>query len=278
MSWAGFLERLPAQMQRYRRQAIAAADSAFAVDFEVVGGRNAAVENGGGAVMLVNQTAFGTIRYTLDGSEPDLRAKLYTAPLALKLGTVIRAAAFSTDGLPLAAVRTYEFSANTLLTRSSNQLEPCRGDNLRLRLPLTPNSPAIAPVYDVDLLHSCYIYPKALLSGVTTLRFDIARLARNFALANRKDQVKSYPAQTRFGELAVYQDRCESGPEMARIVLPDPAMSEARQSVETAIPSTLGEHDLCLIFTAPTNGPLYAIGEVKLVSFGAGPSHKRLGE
>jgi hexosaminidase len=117
-----------------------------------------------------------------------------------------------------------------------------------------------------------------LLSGVTTLRFDIARLARNFALANRKNQVKSYPAQTRFGELAVYQDRCESGPEMARIVLPDPAMSEARQSVETAIPSTLGEHDLCLIFTAPTNGPLYAIGEVKLVSFGAGKGHKRLGE
>jgi hexosaminidase len=60
------------------------------------------------------------------------------------------------------------------------------------------------------------------LSGVTTLRFDIARLARNFALANRKNQVKSYPAQTRFGELAVYQDRCENGLEMARLVLPDP--------------------------------------------------------
>jgi hexosaminidase len=265
MSWVGFLERLPAQMQRYRRQAIAAADSAFAVDFDVVGGRNAALENGGGAVMLVNQTAFGTIRYTLDGSEPDQRANLYTTPLALELGTVIKAAAFGADGLPLAAVRTYEFSANTLLTRSSSQLEPCRAENLRLRLPLTANSPAIAPVYDVDLLNSCYIYPKASLREVTTLRFAIARLARNFALANRKNPVKSYPAQTRFGELAVYQDRCESGPQMARIVLPDPATSEARQGVATAIPSTLGEHDLCLIFTARTSGPLYAIGEVKLV-------------
>jgi hexosaminidase len=117
----------------------------------------------------------------------------------------------------------------------------------------------------VDLLHSCYIYPKALLSGVTTLRFAIARLARNFALANRKNQVKSYPAQTRFGELVVYQDRCESGLVIARAILPDPATSEARQSVETAIPSTLGEHDLCLISTAPTNGPLYAIGEMRLV-------------
>jgi hexosaminidase len=265
MSWAGFLNRLPAQMQRYRRQAIAAADSAFAVDFQVVSGRNAALQNGGGAVMLVNQTAFGKIRYTLDGSEPNLQATLYTAPLALKLGTVIKAAAFSDDGLPLAAVRSYEFSTDTLLARSSNQLEACPGGNFLLRLPLTPNSPAMAPVYDVDLFHGCYVYPKARLSGVAALRFDIARLARNFALANHKNQVKSYPAQTRFGELVVYRDRCETGPEIARAVLPDPLTSDARQSVQTAIAPTPGEHDLCLMFTAPTNGPLYVLGEMKLV-------------
>jgi hexosaminidase len=233
----------------------------------VVNGRNAALENGGGTVMLSNQTAFGKIHYTLDGSEPNLKAKLYTAPLMLKLGTLIKAAAFSADGLPLAAQRSYEFSAATLLARSSNQLEACPGGSLGLRLPLTPNSPAMAPVYDVDLYHSCYVYPKALLTGVAALRFDIARLARNFALANHKNEVKSYPAQTRFGELVVYQDRCETGPEMARAVLPDPATSDARQSVQTAIASTStsGEHDLCLMFTAPVKGPLFVIGEVKLV-------------
>jgi hexosaminidase len=265
MNWAGFLTRLPAQMQRYRRQGIAAADSAFAVDFQVVNGRNAALQDGGGAVMLVNQTAFGKIRYTLDGSEPNLQATLYTAPLALKLGTVIKAAAFSDDGQPLAAVRSYEFSADTLLARSSNQLEPCPGGELGLRLPLTPNSPAVAPVYDVDLFHGCYAYPKALLTGVVALRFDIARLARNFALANHKNQVKSYPAQTRFGELVVYQDRCASGVEIARAALPDPVSSDARQSIQATIAPVIGEHDLCLIFTAPTNGPLYVMGGMKLV-------------
>jgi hexosaminidase len=268
MSWAGFLKRLPAQMQRYRRQGIAAADSAFAVDFQVVNGRNAALQDGGGAVTLVNQTAFGKIRYTLDGSEPNLESKLYTAPLALKLGTVVKAAAFADDGLPLATVRTYEFSADTLLARSSNQLEACPGGEFVLRLPLTPNSPAVVPAYDVDLFHSCYVYPKALLNGVASLRFDLARLARNFGLANHKNQLKSYPAQTRFGELAVYQDRCETGPELARIVLPDPVASQPRQSVETTIASTPGEHDLCLIFTAPTNGPLYVIDKMKLVRWG----------
>jgi hexosaminidase len=117
----------------------------------------------------------------------------------------------------------------------------------------------------VDLFHSCYVHPKALLNGVAALRFDIARLARNFALANHKNQLKSYPAKTRFGELVVYRDRCETGPEIARAILPDPATSDARQSVQTAIAATSGEHDLCLIFTAPVNGPLFVIGEMKLV-------------
>ena len=264
MSWAGFLDRLPAQMQRYRRQGIAAADSAFAVGFQVVNGRNAAVRSGAGAVMLFNQTAFGKIRYTLDGSEPNFQAKLYTAPLALAPGAVIKATAFSDDGLALAAVRSYEFSTASLLARSSNQLEACPGGNLGLRLPLTPNSPAVAPVYDVDLFQSCYIYPKAPLSGVRALQFEIARLPRNFALANHKNQVKSYPAHTRFGELAVYQDRCETGPELARVALPDPATSEAQQSIQAAIAPMPGEHDLCLIFTAPTSGPLYVIGEARV--------------
>jgi hexosaminidase len=265
MSWAGFLDRLPAQMQRYRRQAIAAADSAFAVDFQLANGRNAALQNGAGAVTLVNQAAFGKIRYTLDGSEPSLQSNLYTAPLALKLGPVIKATAFSENGLPLAAVRSYEFSTDTLLARSSNQLAACPGGDLGLRLPLTPNSPAVAPAYDVDLFHRCYVYPKALLNGVAALRVDIARLARNFALANRRNQLKSHPAQTRFGELVVYQDRCESGPEIARIVLPDPVTSDARQSVQAAIAPVPGEHDLCLIFTAPAKGPLYVIDGMRLV-------------
>ncbi|MFL6602710.1 MAG: beta-N-acetylhexosaminidase [Steroidobacteraceae bacterium] len=276
MSWAGFLERLPAQMQRYRQQGIAAADSAFAVDFQLGGtqladGRTAALQAGAGTVTLGNQTAFGEIRYTLDGSEPTASARLYTRPLLLKLGTVIKAATFSHDGGLLAAARSYEFSAATLLMRSSNQLQGCPGGDLGLRLPLTPDSPATAPVYDMDVFHSCYVYPKALLNGTGALGFDIARLPRNYGLANNysieeaKDQVKSYPARTPFGELVVYQDRCESGPEIARAALPDPASSDNRLSFQVPIAPVTGEHNLCFIFTAPTDGPWYVIDAVKLL-------------
>ncbi len=123
----------------------------------------------------------------------------------------------------------------------------------------------------MDVFHSCYVYPKALLNGARSLGFDIARLPRNYGLANNyslepaKDQVKSYPAQTPFGELVVYQDQCETGPEIARVPLRDPANSDNRQNLQTPIGPAVGEHDLCLIFTAPTEGPWYVIDSVKLL-------------
>ena len=274
MSWAGFLERLPAQMQRYHRQGVAAADSAFAVDFQLADGRTAALRAGMGAVTLGNQTAFGQIRYTLDGTEPAAQSKLYTGPLLLELGTVIKAASFSQDGRLLAAARRYDFNADTLLTRSSNELQGCPGGDLGLRIPLTPDSPATAPVYDMDVFHSCYVYPKALMTGARAFSFDIARLPRNYGLANNytteeaRDQVKSYPARTAFGELVIYQDRCETGPELARAALPDPAASDNRQSLQIPIAPLEGEHNMCFIFTASTEGPWYVIGSVKLVRTG----------
>ena len=272
MSWAGFLQRLPAQMERYHRQGIAAADSAFAVDFQLADGRTSALRAGVGAVTLANQTAFGQIRYTLDGSEPTAQSKLYTQPLLLKLGTVMKAAAFGQNGRLLAATRSYDFSADTLLTRSSNELQGCPGSDLGLRVPLTPDSPASAPVYDMDVLYSCYVYPKAHMTGARAFSFDIARLPRNYGIANNytteeaRNQVKSYPARTPFGELVIYQDRCETGPELARAALPDPTASDNRQSLEIPIAPLEGEHDMCFIFTASTEGPWYVIGSVKLVA------------
>ena len=116
LNWTGFLARLPAQMQRYRQQGIAAADAAFAVDFQLPDGRNAALQTGAGAVALFNQTGFGEIRYTLDGSDAELRSRRFTPHRWIcELGAVITATPFNDDGVPLAAERTYHFNAETLL-------------------------------------------------------------------------------------------------------------------------------------------------------------------
>jgi hexosaminidase len=120
-------------------------------------------------------------------------------------------------------------------------------------------------VYNIDLFYGCYTYPKALLDRVTALKFDIARLARNYGLAHEKHKVKSYPARTPFGELVIYRNGCETGAEVGRIPLADPATSDNRQRLETPIVRTDGEHDLCFIFTASTDGPLYAIDSVELL-------------
>jgi hexosaminidase len=55
-----------------------------------------------------------------------------------------------------------------------------------------------------------------------------------------------------------------SGPELARVSLPDPGKSAAQLAVEAAMGPVIGEHDLCLVFTAPTSGPLYAVKKISL--------------
>ncbi|MEE7567840.1 family 20 glycosylhydrolase, partial [Xanthomonas sp. Kuri4-3] len=68
--WDGFLQRLPAQLQRYRALGIDYSDGAFAADIELDGGPNPVLAGGPARVRLGNQTGFGQIRYTTDGSEP----------------------------------------------------------------------------------------------------------------------------------------------------------------------------------------------------------------
>ena len=262
-NWSGFLARLPVQLERYRRQGVHYSDNAFAVDFQLTGDRNAVLAAGGGELALINQTRFGQIRYTLDGSEPGLKSALYTAPLKLDFGHTVKAATFDDAGRVLAATRTYDFSANTLLTRPSNELKTCAGGDFGQRAPLTADSPDTRTIYDIDIFHDCYVYPQAKLDKVAAIDLNIARLARNYALSHDQDQVKSYPKQTPFGELVVLQDGCQ-GTELARQPLPDPKTSNNQQAVTLKLPAASGVHDLCLMFTAPIDGPFYAIDTAKL--------------
>ncbi len=264
LSWASFLARTADQMERYRRQSIAAADSAFAVDFGLSKGRNVALETGKSEFMLSNQANFGDIRYTLDDTEPTVRSTAYAAPFIIETGTRVKAATFDSKGRMLADVRTYDFSKQTLRTRESNQLRPCYGGDFGLRVPLTADSPAASPVYDVDIFHDCFVYPSANLQGISTLSVESAILARNYGLAHDAHKVKSYPNQTPFGEMVVYKDVCETGDELARVALTDPAATPQRKTLEADLLPVDGTHDLCIVFTAPLSGPFYAIERAHL--------------
>jgi len=74
----------------------------------------------------------------------------------------------------------------------------------------------------------------------------------------------SRPRATPFGELMVHADRCD-GPVLASMPLPDPARSARNFTLQAALPAQQGERALCLIYTAPIDGPLYALDRVTLI-------------
>ncbi|WP_252181074.1 family 20 glycosylhydrolase [Azospirillum sp. B4] len=261
--WRGFLARLPAQLARYRHLGLDAADSAFAVDFTVEGGPNAALADGAATVALSNQAGFGVIRYTTDGGAPTPASPRYEAPLRLTLPVLLNAAVFSDTGQRLAAPRRYELSAEALRTRQSGELAACPEGEMGLRIPLTPDATTRGPVFNVNLFDACWVYPKARLDGVTALTVQAARLPRNYGLAHDAVKVRSHPATTPNGELVVRVDGCD-GPVAATVPLPSPAKAPVQFPLTARLPAVAGEHDLCLTYTASIHGPLYAIGSVSL--------------
>jgi hexosaminidase len=263
--WDGFLARLPAQLQRYRALGFGYSDGAFAADIAIDGGPNTILSSGPAKVALGSQTGFGQIRYTVDGSEPTAESSRYSAPFAVKLPVTVKAAVFTEDGLPLAAARIRHFDRQALLAVDTQGLRNCHnGGPLGLRVPLLPDMPAMdTPVYNVDLFYACWTYPQARLDGIAAIRVDAARLARNYGLAHDQSKVHQYPPSTPGGELEVLRG-CD-GEVLATMALPAGATLGEQFTLEAPMPPREGVHDLCLRFTAPIQGPLYAIGAVQLI-------------
>ncbi|GAB2538987.1 beta-N-acetylhexosaminidase [Rhodanobacter koreensis] len=260
--WNGFLARLPAQFSRYRTQHIGYADSAFAPDIRL--DHNAALANGTAQVTLSDQADHGGLHYTLDGSVPDQHSPLYHAPFAVKLPVTVRAATFAVDGAELAAPRQRVLDRASLLSLGGNEMPNCPGSDFRLRVQPMPDAATLAPVYSINVFNTCQLYPATPMDGVAAIHVDAVRLERNYALAHEQKLVVSRPHSTPFGELVVHQDQCD-GRVLASLPLPDPAHSARRFALDAALPAQQGEHTLCLIYTAPIDGPLYALDRVALL-------------
>ncbi|WP_241236648.1 family 20 glycosylhydrolase [Xanthomonas sp. BRIP62415] len=264
-NWKDFLARMPAQLQRYKALGIDYSDGAFAADIALEGGPNPVLAGGPAKVALGTQAGAGTLHYTTDGSDPTPASPRYEAPFTIQLPTTVKATAFDAGGTALAATRSRTFERAGLLRVDTQGLRDCvQTGALGLRLPLLPEmTGADTPVYNVDLFHACRLYPQARLDGIGAIRIEAARLPNNFGLAHEQSKVVQYPAKTRRGELEVRLG-CE-GELVASVQLPNSAALGEQFTLETALPARTGIHDLCLRFTAPIRGPLYAIGAVQLI-------------
>ena len=237
--WPGFLQRMPAQLARYRALGVDAADDAFAVDIQAHPGSDANAAE----VSLSSQTGFGTIRYTLDGSEPTADSAVYETPLAVEMPATIRANAFY-DGAGLAATRSRELDASSLMRLGSDRLKPCKG-TLMLRLEDGAGEAGVR--YNVDLMDPCWIYPSLDTTGITRVDVRVGTVPNNFQLWHDAAKVVVHPAHTAGGELEIHRDTCD-GPLLTSL----PMGGVPRRKPETLhakIAPQPGVHDLCFLFT-----------------------------
>jgi hexosaminidase len=245
-----FLQRLPAELARYRALRIGYADSAFAPAFDVTAGREDMLH-----VALSNQANFGTIRYTTDGSPPTAASTQYVQPLEFPMqGSVaLRAAAFGADGFELAAPRTQVLDASTVLRRDSSELASCSSQP---GIRLDGNQPAKGPrpVYKADVGDMCWLWRGAPLEGVEHVTLTVGRVAWRFADEAPGAVVR--PKASAAGEFEIHTDSC-TGPLLARLPLA-PAGGESGQyeltaSVLTSQPSDA--RNLCIFATGdPRDG------------------------
>jgi len=263
LDWNDFLQRMAFQMTRYRLTGFDAADSAFAVRFTPQ-----PIEGGKGSLALSNQSNFGTIRYTLDGSEPTAASLAYTHPLELTLPSTVKANAFADEHV-LAAPRAFALDIRSLRARSSNALRSCKKD---LMLRMEDDAPSDGKDGDrrlllADVFDPCWIYDAAQLDGIATVEVRVGQLLHNYALWKDASKVVTRPAKIPGGALEVRLDGCEGEP-VAVLPLATARKSDGLTTLTASLPTQAGRHDLCFTFASGEYNPMWVVDEVTLLPKG----------
>ena len=261
IDWRSFVRRLPQQLNRYRTLGIQYSGDVFGVKAQVDLERERATAR----VSLSNQSAYGEIHYTLDGSEPTPAAPLYSHPVEVPARGEIHANVFA-GGHSLAAAVSRGLEIAALERRSSQQLQPCSS---KLLLSLEDDAPVNSgeprAVFQIDILNPCWLYTGADLSHVIAIRAAVGQVPFNFQIGAARQSIHLNPPRTPAGELEVRVDGCEGAP--AAVLPLEPAMGNNAVTTLSPVPlpSRSGRHDLCLKFTQRQLDPLWAIDWVQLV-------------
>lgn len=253
--WNGFLQRMPAELARYRALGIGYADTAFAPAFQLTAAAHGALR-----VALSNQVAFGSMRYTTDGSKPTAQSAAYTAPLTLPASTVLRAATFAADGFELAGVRTQVLDENSLQSRDSNALATC-SKQPPSRLDGTRPRHDGRPVYAVDIGNMCWLWPQAPLQDARRVAVAVERVTWRFG-DEAKDAV-ARPKTSAAGALEIHADAC-TGPLLASLPLERAAHATGQTHLEAklAAPAGTGVRDLCIVATGDPRDGQWALAHI----------------
>ena len=242
--WNGFLQRLAAELSRYRALGIGYADSAFAPAFDVSAARKGMLR-----AALSNQAGFGEIRYTTDGSAPTPASARYVGPLEIAAheNVTLRAATFGSGGFDLAAPRTQVLDSSTLRGREGSALTSCsKQPGMRVYGDQPGHLPR--PVYQIDAGNMCWLWHRAPLAGIGHVTLTVARVAWRFGDEAKGAVVR--PKANAAGEFEIHADSC-TGPLLARLPLASALQgigpSELKASVSVSQLDEAG--DLCIFAT-----------------------------
>ncbi|GLQ88771.1 beta-N-acetylhexosaminidase [Dyella flagellata] len=253
--WNGFLQRMPAELARYRALGIGYSDTAFAPSFRATATADRAFR-----IELSNQAGFGTIRYTTDGSNPTKQSTPYAQPLMLAVNTTLRAATFAQDGFELAAPRTQVLDETTLLSRDSSALTACSKQPAS-RLQGSRPAKGPRPVYSVDIGNACWLWPQVQLDGIKHVAMTVERITWRFGDEAKDAVVRRSASPT--GEFEIHVDSC-TGPLLARLPLESAAQVEGPSHLDAkfAMPVGAGVRDLCVFATGDPRDGQWALARM----------------
>src|SRR5699024_4385873 len=165
--------------------------------------------------------------------------------------------------LRLAAPRTRHITAKSLLTRNSDQLATCAGKApLRLEDDYPLDGPR--PVYQVDIMDTCWLWKDAPLDNIHAITLTVGNLPWNYELAGDIDGVVARPPATPHGEIEVHLDSCK-GRRLAHLPLAEAARTKGQTTLTAQLPALQGPHTLCIFATGdPRKGTMWAIDTVTL--------------
>jgi hexosaminidase len=242
--WNGFLQRLPAELARYRALGIGYADTAFAAAFDVTAGGEGMLRVG-----LSNQVGLGEIRYTTDGSAPTSTSPRYVSPLEFSTqGKVtLRAATFESGGFELATPRARMLDGSALLSRDGSELSSCSNQpGMRVGGNQPPQGPR--PVYKANIGDMCWLWRGMPLAGIQHVSLTVGRVAWRFGDEAKEAVVR--PKASADGEFEIHEDSC-TGSLLARLPLASAVRRDGQSELDATVSTSKSNdaHDLCVFAT-----------------------------
>jgi hexosaminidase len=255
--WNDFLARVTIEMRRYHTLGINYDPAAFrATSDEVLQPGQAYA-----AVRLGNQTSFGALRYTTDGSPVTASSSQYVGPLNLQLPSHLRAAAFLNGGSILGSELDRLLNSSSVRRRYSQQMQLCTPAGATTMEP-DPQQTG-RPVVLANYKNLCWIYKGADLTGVMDVSVGVLKLP--YVFSNIIPLPPLDQPRTPYGEVEVHADTC-AGPLVSLLPLKPAEGLDGVTSLHGSLQNLNGTHDLCLKVVRPATNPLWVLDWVQLDS------------